>query len=85
MKILLGLVPDGKRVLRAEQALTAADIGENAIRTGPLFLYVQGVRRGAALLVVEAPDDEVSEVIRILRQESGLLVHSIEGVATGES
>ena len=43
-----------------------------------LYSYVEGVRHGEALLIVEAPDDQTSEVEHILHQESGLLVHSLE-------
>lgn len=43
-----------------------------------LYSYVEGVRHGEALLIVETPDDKSSEVERILQKENGLLVHSIE-------
>lgn len=43
-----------------------------------LYSYVEGVRHGAALLVVEAPDDRASEVTRILQKDRGLLVHGLE-------
>jgi hypothetical protein len=43
-----------------------------------LYSYVEGVRHGGALLVVETPDDHSSEVERILQRENGLLVHIIE-------
>lgn len=48
-----------------------------------LYSYVEGVRRGAALLVVETPDEQVSEVTEILHRESGLLVHSMEDISAG--
>jgi hypothetical protein len=43
-----------------------------------LYSYVEGVRRGAALMIVETPDEQASEVTRILQREGGLLVHSLE-------
>lgn len=43
-----------------------------------LYSYVEGVRRGSALLIVETPDEQSAEVERILHQESGLLVHDVE-------
>jgi hypothetical protein len=43
-----------------------------------LYSYVEGVYRGGALLVVETPAHRIHEVARILQQESGLLVHTIE-------
>lgn len=42
-----------------------------------LYSYVEGVRRGEALLVIETPNEQVSEVTRILRGENGSLVHAI--------
>jgi hypothetical protein len=44
-----------------------------------LYSYVEGVRRGAMLMVVEAPDEQAAEVPHILERESGLLVYSLEG------
>jgi len=43
-----------------------------------LYSYVEGVRHGGVLLVVDTPDEQVAGVSRILRQEDGLLVHSLE-------
>lgn len=43
-----------------------------------LYSYVEGVYRGGALLVIETPAGRIREIARILQQESGLLVHTIE-------
>jgi len=42
-----------------------------------LYSYVEGVRRGEALFVVETPAERVSEVVRILWQEHSTVVHQI--------
>lgn len=43
-----------------------------------LYSYVEGVRRGAALLIVQTPDDRATDVTRILQEDRGLLVHGLE-------
>lgn len=43
-----------------------------------LYSYVEGVRRGAAVLVVQAPDERAADVTRLLQQAEGRLVHDIE-------
>jgi hypothetical protein len=43
-----------------------------------LYSYVEGARRGETVLLVETPDEQVSEVAQILEEEGGLLVHPIE-------
>jgi hypothetical protein len=43
-----------------------------------LYSYVEGVRHGGVVLLVESPDEQAAAVSRILRQENGLLVHTIE-------
>lgn len=58
-------------------AFVGAIIGADRLEQN-LYSYVEGVRHGAPLLVVETPDEQASEVTRILREEGGLLVHSIE-------
>ena len=40
-----------------------------------LYSYVEGVRRGAALVVVESPEERAPEVADILAQEEGALLH----------
>jgi hypothetical protein len=40
-----------------------------------LYSYVEGVRRGAALFVVESPEERAPEVAEILAQEEGALLH----------
>lgn len=42
-----------------------------------LFSYVEGVRRGEALFVVEASEDVTPETLRILRHEHGMFVHDL--------
>lgn len=58
-------------------AFLGAIVGADRLEQN-LYSYVEGVRRGAALLMVEASDEQRSEVERILHRESGLLVHDIE-------
>ncbi|HRQ39518.1 MAG TPA: hypothetical protein PLD25_16540 [Chloroflexota bacterium] len=41
------------------------------------YSYVEGVRRGEALFVVDATADKVSEARRILRQEHGMVIQDI--------
>lgn len=43
-----------------------------------LYSYVEGVRRGSALIIVQTPDDRATDVTRILQEDRGLLVHSLE-------
>ncbi|HSM54766.1 MAG TPA: hypothetical protein VK879_01310 [Candidatus Sulfomarinibacteraceae bacterium] len=43
-----------------------------------LYSFVEGVRRGAAVLVVQAPDERAEDVTRLLRGANGRLVHDIE-------
>jgi hypothetical protein len=56
-------------------------IGLDAVERD-LYSYVEGVRRGAALFVVETPEERAPEVQRILRQQEGTVIHEIplEGV-----
>ena len=42
-----------------------------------LYSYVEGVRRGEALFVVEAPEERAQEAVQILRQERGTVIHEI--------
>jgi len=42
------------------------------------YSYVEGVRHGGSLVIVEAPDEEAGEVTSILVHEGGLLVHNLE-------
>lgn len=42
-----------------------------------LYSYVEGVRRGEALFIVETSEDRAPEAIRILRQEHGTVIHDI--------
>lgn len=48
-----------------------------------LYSYVEGVRRGEALFVVEASEDRVQEVEQILRQEQGVVIHEIHEETEG--
>lgn len=58
-------------------AFLGAIVGADRLEQN-LYSYVEGVRRGAALLIVETPDERTSEVEGILHRENGLLVHDIE-------
>jgi hypothetical protein len=40
-----------------------------------LYSYVEGVRRGAALFVVESPEERAPEVAGIMAQEEGAVLH----------
>ena len=42
-----------------------------------LYSYVEGVRRGEALIVVDATAKQAPEAVRILRQEQGTVIHEI--------
>lgn len=42
-----------------------------------MYSYVEGVRRGGSLMIVETPDEEVAQVAEILGHEGGLLVHTL--------
>jgi hypothetical protein len=42
-----------------------------------LYSYVEGVRRGEALFVVETPQEQAQDAMRILRQEHGTVIHEI--------
>lgn len=42
-----------------------------------LYSYVEGVRRGATLFVVETPEKQAPEVAGILKREAGSLIHAI--------
>lgn len=53
-------------------------VGADRLEQG-LYSYVEGVRRGGRLMVVQAPDEKAAEVPRILEHESGLMVFSLEG------
>ncbi len=43
-----------------------------------LYSYVEGVRRGEALFVVEAQQEQAQKAIEILRQEHGTVIHDIQ-------
>jgi hypothetical protein len=43
-----------------------------------LYSYVEGVRRGEALFVVEARQEQAQQAIEILRQEHGTVIHDIQ-------
>jgi hypothetical protein len=58
-------------------AFLGAIAGTDRLEQG-LYSYVEGVRRGARLMVVEAPDDKAAAVPPILQHESGLLVYGLE-------
>ena len=40
----------------------------------PLYSYIEGVRRGQALFVVETSDERVSDAKRILEKERGIII-----------
>jgi hypothetical protein len=42
-----------------------------------LSFYVDGVRRGEALFVVDVPEEKSSEAMDILRQEQGTIIHAV--------
>jgi hypothetical protein len=42
-----------------------------------LYSYVEGVRRGDALFVVEVPEERAPEAMHILRQERGTVIHDV--------
>ena len=42
-----------------------------------LYSYVEGVRRGQALFVVETSEERVSDAIRILEKEQGIIIKDI--------
>jgi hypothetical protein len=42
-----------------------------------LYSYIEGVRRGEALFVVEVPEKQAPEAVRILQQEHGTVIHDI--------
>ena len=42
-----------------------------------LYSYVEGVRRGEALIVVSTTEKQAPEAVRILRQEQGTVIHEI--------
>jgi hypothetical protein len=48
-----------------------------------LYTCVEGVRRGGTLMLVEAPDNQAKSVSRILENEHGLLIYSLEKPANG--
>lgn len=58
-------------------AFMGAIIGLNRLET-PLYSYMNGVRRGAALLLVDVPDDEAPKVADILTHDSGMVVERID-------
>jgi hypothetical protein len=49
-----------------------------------LYSYVEGVRRGEALFVVETPEERAPEARRILRQEQGTVIHEIRQRTVGQ-
>jgi hypothetical protein len=49
-----------------------------------LYSYVEGVRRGDALLVVETPEERAPEARRILLREQGTVVHEIRQGTVGQ-
>ena len=42
-----------------------------------LYSYVEGVRRGETLFVIETPEERAQEAEQILRQEQGTVIHDI--------
>ena len=58
-------------------AFIGAIIGADRLEQD-LYSYVQGVRRGQSLLVVDTPDERADTVTRLLRGDGGLLVHAID-------
>ncbi len=54
-------------------------IGLDKLERG-LYSYVEGVRRGEALLVVEADRDKVPIAMRILQQEQGTVIQEVETI-----
>ena len=42
-----------------------------------LYSYIEGVRRGEALFVIETSEERTSEAMRILRKEQGTVIHDI--------
>lgn len=46
-----------------------------------LYSYVEGVRRGEALFVVETSEEKAVEARRILQQEHGTVIHDVPGGA----
>lgn len=61
----------------AAGAFVGAIIGLNRLEM-PLYSYMNGVRRGAALLLVDASDDEAPKVADILAHDSGMVVGRID-------
>ena len=49
-----------------------------------LYSYVEGVRRGEALFVVETPEERAPEARRILRQEQGTVIDEIRQRTVGQ-
>ena len=43
-----------------------------------LYSYVEGVRRGEALFVVETPPEQAQRAVEILRQEQGTVIHDVQ-------
>jgi hypothetical protein len=43
-----------------------------------LYSYVEGVRRGGALVMVDVPGNQADAVTRMLKEEHGLLVHQLD-------
>jgi hypothetical protein len=52
-------------------------VGADRLEQG-LYSYVEGVRRGGRLMVVDTPDERADEVPQILEHDNGLLVYSLE-------
>jgi len=56
--------------------ILGAIIGLNKLEDD-LYSYVEGVRRGEALLIIETPIERASEALGILRHEHGTVIHEI--------
>jgi len=56
--------------------ILGAIVGLNRLEDD-LYSYMEGVRRGEALFVVETPEERVSDAMRIMRQEQGTVIHEI--------
>lgn len=42
-----------------------------------MYPYIEGVRHGEALFVVETPEERTAEAVQILQQEHGTVIHEI--------
>jgi hypothetical protein len=57
-------------------AFLGAIVGADRLEQG-LSFYVDGVRRGKALFVVDAPEEKSLEAMHILEQEQGTIIHTV--------